>query len=113
MVKRPGAPTKPAAYTGLAHWPAADQALMRGGKTNAPTVNNKTFVLGNNMNGGWGAWTISRLTNLGTTSWETNKISHSFGMLGTSQSATTNVGWGYLKNWQKTNDAAHVDTTAI
>lgn len=84
MVKRPGAPTKPAAYTGLAHWPAADQAKMLGAKTNAPKNNGKQFVLGNNLNGGWGAWTSSRLTNIGTTDWATNKISHSFGMLGTS-----------------------------
>jgi len=41
MVKRPGAPTKPAVYTGLAHWPAADQATFYGATTNAPKTNGK------------------------------------------------------------------------
>jgi len=103
MVKRPGAPTKPAAYTGLAHWPAADQAKMLGAATNAPTTNGKQFVLGNNMNGGWGAWTMSKLNNFDNTDWATNKVSHSFGMLGVSQSATTMINSGYVKNWQKAN----------
>lgn len=105
MVQRPGAPTMPAAYTGLAHWPAADQAKMLGGSLNAPTTNGKQFVLGNNDNGGWGAWTISKLTNIDGTDWATQKVSHSFGMLGVTQAATTRIGWGYLKNWQKANTA--------
>lgn len=84
MVKRPGAPTKPAAYTGLAHWPAADQKSMLTDSGGAPATNGKSFVLGNNNFGGWGAWTISQFTNIATVDLEKYKISHSFGMLGVS-----------------------------
>jgi hypothetical protein len=103
LVKRPAAPTKPAAYTGMAHWAVAKQQNWRmkvGGAANDPTPGTD-YILGNNKMGGWGSWTISRLVG-GYQSAETDKISHSFGMLGTTQSATLDTGRSYLKNWQKT-----------
>jgi hypothetical protein len=109
LVKRPAAPTKPAAYTGMAHWAVAKQQNWRmkvGGAANDPTPGTD-YILGNNKMGGWGSWTISRLVG-GYESAETNKISHSFGMLGTTQSATLDTGRSYLKNWQKT---VGLDTT--
>jgi len=100
MVKRPGAPTTPATYTGLQHWPASQQTLMLKDGTGFPTTDGKQYVLGNNLLGGWGAWTISRLAG-GYNDANTNLISHSFGMLGTTQSATAQTGWSYAKQWQK------------
>ena len=103
LVKRPAAPTKPAAYTGMAHWSVAKQQNWRfkvGGAANDPTPGTE-YILGNNKMGGWGSWTISRLVG-GYQTAEANKISHSFGMLGTTQSATVDTGRSYLKNWQKT-----------
>jgi hypothetical protein len=103
LVKRPAAPTKPAAYTGMAHWAVAKQQNWRmkvGGAANDPTPGTD-YILGNNKMGGWGSWTISRLVG-GYQSAETDKISHSFGMLGTTQSATLDTSRSYLKNWQKT-----------
>merc|ERR1711934_1089495 len=67
MVKRPGAPTTPATYTGLQHWPASQQTLMLKDGTGFPTTDGKQYVLGNNLLGGWGAWTISRLAGDTTT----------------------------------------------
>lgn len=106
MVKRPGAPTKPSAYTGLQHWPAKQQTLMAKDATGAPTTDGKQFVLGNNNLGGWGAWTISRLAG-GYLDAKTNLISHSFGMLGTTQGTTADTGRSYAKQWQKTNVKTH------
>jgi hypothetical protein len=102
MVKRPGAPTTPATYTGLQHWPASQQSLMLKDGSGFPTTDGKQYVLGNNLLGGWGAWTISRLAG-GYNDANTNLISHSFGMLGTTQSATLGTGWSYAKQWQKAN----------
>lgn len=109
LVKRPAAPTKPAAYTGMAHWSVAKQQnwrMLKGGAAGDPTPGTE-YILGNNKMGGWGSWTISRLVG-GYQTAEANKISHSFGMLGTTQSATLDTGRSYLKNWQKT---VGLDTT--
>ena len=105
MVQRPGAPTTPATYAGLAHWPVASQQAMLKSTLSAPTTDGLQYVLGNNAAGGWGAWTISRFTNkpLGTQTAEdlvTNKLSHSFGMLGLSQGTTAMTGMSYVKQWQ-------------
>merc|ERR1712070_807973 len=62
------------------------------------------------MGGGWGAWTISRLAG-GYNDAATNLISHSFGMLGTTQSATVQTGWSYAKQWQKDNETG--DRTVV
>jgi len=100
MVKRPGAPTLPATYSGAQHWPAASQTLQLKDGSGFPTTDGMQFVLGNNQLGGWGAWTISRLVG-GYTDASANLISHSFGMLGTSQGTTARTGWSYAKQWQK------------
>lgn len=107
MVKRPGAPTKPSAYTGLQHWPAKSQTLMAKDASGFPTTDGKQFVLGNNNLGGWGAWTISRLAGGYETGAATNLISHSFGMLGTTQGTKADTGRSYAKQWQKDNLTTH------
>jgi len=112
MVKRPGAPTMPSTYTGLQHWPAKSQTLMLKDTTGAPTTDGKQFVLGNNSLGGWGAWTISRLAG-GYLDAKTNLISHSFGMLGTTQGTKADTGRSYAKQWQKTGVRTHQTTANI
>jgi hypothetical protein len=102
VVTRPAAPTKPAAYAGMAHWPVAGQQnwrMKKGGSSNDPAPGTH-YILGNNQMGGWGAWTISRLVG-GYQDANTNKISHSFGLLGTTQGTALDTGRSYLKNWQK------------
>lgn len=106
MVKRPGAPTTPATYTGLQHWPAAGQTSMLKDGSGFPTTDGTQYILGNNLLGGWGAWTISRLAG-GYNDAKTNVISHSFGMLGTSQGTTVRNGWSYVKQWQKGNETGY------
>jgi hypothetical protein len=112
MVKRPGAPTKPATYSGLQHWPATSQTLQLKDGSGFPTTDGMQFVLGNNQLGGWGAWTISRLVG-GYSDAATNLISHSFGMLGTSQGTTERTGWSYAKQWQKDNVTTMTTTAQL
>jgi hypothetical protein len=69
-----------------------------GGQANDP-IPGTEYILGNNKMGGWGSWTISRIAGGYDDISDTNKISHSFGMLGTTQSATLDIGRSYLKNW--------------
>ena len=77
---------------------------MLKGSLGAPTTDGLQYVLGNRAVGGWGAWTISRFTNkpLGQAAEDlkTNKLSHSFGMLGLSQGTTAMTGMSYVKQWQ-------------
>merc|ERR1711935_475189 len=67
---------------------------------------------GNNSLGGWGAWTISRLAG-GYLDAKTNLISHSFGMLGTTQGTKADTGRSYAKQWQKTGVRTHQTTANI
>jgi len=86
----------------MAHWPVAGQQNWRmknGGSANDPTPGTH-YILGNNQMGGWGAWTISRIKGAYPDA-ITNKISHSFGLLGTTQGTALDTGRSYLKNWQK------------
>lgn len=100
MVRKPTPPDTPPNYFGLQHWAAAKQKKWLDGQggDNAPAENE--YVLGNNKLGGWGAWTLSRLQG-GYEDASSAFISHSFGMIGTSQSPKLYIMNSYLKNWQK------------
>ena len=100
MAIKPIKPESAPTYTGFSHWTAAKQKNWLDGKggDNAPGENE--YVAGNNKLGGWGAWTISRIAG----NYEDAKtafISHSFGMLGTTQSTKLDISRSYVKNWQK------------